>query len=363
VALLFATDAVWGADARSESWLQWSSVPGPDVCLIPEVFASKVERSLGRSPADAAHDATVSVTVRIERVGGASPEPQPRWRGEIQVHGRDGGAHGSRSLSRVGPSCEPLVDALALATALVLSSDATVHAPGRAPGAGKTGAEWTAGPNSEATSAPATAPPPLRYAPQPSWSTAGPVENARVEAPLRSTPPSAWQMGADGGLALGMGLLPEPSPGVEASVFLVLAGGTKIFAAGSAWYPQVSSVGAGHGATLSLASLGLGLCPFYGGPRAWTWRTCARGDVGRLQARGFGFTVSSAQDRLTVDVAATLEIQRQLVGPLYAGVATELVVPLIRDRIAYSGSSGEVVPVFRRSPVAGAGSFRLGCVF
>lgn len=365
VLLLCATGAARAGGAASAGWLQWTSPPGTDACLGPDLFASKVERSLGHSATDAASDAHMRVAVRIEQVAGVAPGAPPRWWGEIRVQSRDGAVHGSRSFSREGASCEPLADALALATALVLSGDASETLPLRPPdgaGAGETG-----GPPGLTTSHSVAPPasdgptvPPIRDDTRP---PATPVESAHLEAESRTGAPRSWQVGVDAALAFGIGILPEPSLGLRASLFLQLGGGTKIFVAGSAWSKQTSVTGADQGATLTLATLGLGVCPWQTGWGAWALRTCARGDVGRLEARGFGFTRSLGQDRLTADAAVAGEVQRRIVGPLYAGVAAELVVPLIRDRIAYSGSSGEVGTIFRPAPLAGVGTFRLGCVF
>lgn len=357
-------------DASVADWLQWTASPGADACLGAELFASRVERSLGRSAAVAASDAHVTVAARIERLALSAPRTTPRWWGEIRVRGNDGVWHGSRSLSRDGASCQPLADALALATALVLSTDAAdgPTPPRLSPGAAAPSEPGPApDPTSEPTSQPMSAPaaerPPVRPVAEPPRPEATPVEYARAQEEPRAAASRSWQVGADGGIAFGIGVLPEPSLGATASVFVQLGGGTKIFAGARAWSQQTSAVGAGQGATLSLASLGLGGCPLNGGRHAWTWRTCARGDVGRLRALGFGFTRSTSQERLTADAAAAVELRRRLVGPLFAEASVELVVPLIRDRIAYSGSSGEVVTIFRPGPVAGAGALRLGCVF
>jgi hypothetical protein len=340
-------------------WLRWPTARGSNACLDAGAFADKVERSLGRSPTVAANDARVTVAARIERVAGPSPGTATRWWGEIQVRGGDGAVRGTRSIDREDASCQPLADALALATALVLSADGAVPPP---PVAAST-TTLEAGPSSPSTPEPASKPAAVSPALLTARPRAAPVESARVETVPRARVPRSWKLGVEGGIAFGVGLLPEPSLGARASVFLQLQRGTKIFAAASAWSQQTSSIGAGRGAALSLAWVGLGACPLNGDWRAFAWRACARGDVGRLRVLGFGFTLSTSQDRVTGDAAAGVGVERRLVGPLYAGAATELIVPLIRDRIAYSGASGEVVPIFRPAPVAGIGELHLACVF
>ena len=366
-ALLSASvEVAWAHDPGVAAWLQWSATPGPNQCLDADAFSEKVERSLGRSPTVAAKDAHVTVAVRIERSPAA--EPAPRWWGEIRVRGDDGLVRGSRQLDRAGPSCQALVDALALVTSLVLSDDGAVWSPGpdvEVPEPGVARPEPSAGPPvaERSSPAPAAETPP---GPTPRDGTTASVPSPpslRAEAVPRPSQAHRWKLGAGAGLAFGLGLLPAPALGATASVFVGSAAGRRVFVAAGAWSQQSPTVGAGQGVALDLAWLGAGVCPVGRDGRAWTWRACAQGEVGRLRAVGFGFILSTSEERLTVDVAAGAEVERRLLGPLRAGLSVDLVVPLIRDRIAYAASSGQTTAIFRREPVAAVGGLRLSCEF
>lgn len=343
---------------NQDGWLEWATALVPDSCVDARGFADQVARSLGRPPLAAARDAHLTIVARIDR---ASPPGQPpRWSGEIRVRDDQGHWVGSRTIDREGLSCRPLGDALALATALVLAKEDAV--PVAVPPPDAAGA-----PTQDAPAVPRaleTPRPEVQESKKVSTTVSpSPELSASVEAAPPPAKARAWAVGVEGGLATAVGLLPDAALGGTVSVFFRFANGMKLFATGAGWSRQVVSTGAQQGATLELASLGAGFCPFGGAWRGFSGQACARVDVGRLRTTGFGFTVSYAPpDRPTVDAGAGLEVRRPLLGPVYASLSTGLVVPFIRDRISYD-DQGVVQPIFRPSPLAGTAELRLGASF
>jgi hypothetical protein len=90
---------------------------------------------------------------------------------------------------------------------------------------------------------------------------------------------------------------------------------------------------------------------------------CAGGEVGHLRASGFGFSALASDAQWTFGLSAGGQLQRKLMAGLSAAFGLAIVVPLTRGRVAYAGSAGETLEVWREPPVAGVASLRLGYAF
>jgi hypothetical protein len=122
-------------------------------------------------------------------------------------------------------------------------------------------------------------------------------------------------------------------------------------------------ISATQGATLSRAAVELAGCWPVSGDASPTLALCGGAELGRLRAVGFGFELSTAQEHWSVDLVAGAEVHQRLVGPLFAAVGAELLVPLQRDRIAYTDPSGQAQQIFTTAPLAGSGRIRIGVAF
>ena len=320
------------APTPTRSWLQWSSSDPAGACADSSEFAQQVEKRLGRSPAIAAAELELSIDARIERL----PGPPPHWTGELRVHGRDGAPEGVRSIDRAGEACEPLTATLALMAALVLQPS---------------------GERSPAPPAPVgnPAPPPQRQVDAPA-----PEETVVAGEPGGSS--RRWMISVAVGPAVAFGLLPDPSLAAEAAVAVRRGGGMLVVSA-SLSSKESTFINATQGATLSRGAVEIAGC--WSAP-AWSSRTlalCGGAEVGRLRAVGFGFDLSTAQEHWSVDLAAGAELHQRIVGPLFAAIAAELLVPLQRDRIAYTDPSGRPEEIFTTAPVAGSGRLLIGVTF
>ena len=316
----------------TRNWLQWSSSDPAAECGDPSAFAAQVEKRLGRSPAVAAAELDLSISARIERLPGLPPH----WTGELRVHSRDGASDGVRTIDRTGDACEPLTATLALMVALVLQ-------PG--------------GEKRPAPPAPVEnpAPPPRRQVDAP-----GPEEAVVAVEPGGSS--HRWMISVALGPAVAVGLLPDPTLAAEAAVAVRRGGGMLVVSA-SLSSKESTFINASQGATLSRGAVEIAGC--WSAP-VWGSRTlalCGGAEVGRLRAVGFGFDLSTTQERWSVDLAGNAELHQRLVGPLFAALGAELLIPLQRDRIAYTDPSGHVEQIFTTAPVAASGRFLIGVTF
>ena len=333
------------AGFAADGWLDWSSPSA--LCGDASAFSARVERALGRSPALAAAGAHVNVSARVVLAAVAG---SPHWVGQVHLLRGDGRALGSRTIDRGDASCQPMVEALAVVTALALADDGIVAAP--APAQLDAGAATSPVPQAPA---PPEAPPPRNMPP--------PV--APVAALSRSPAPVAprWRSGVTGGLKVGFGLLPRPALGAEVSAYLRTANGWKVFLAIDGWQRQSSLDELGRGASLQRLEVNLGLCPLTFIHGSWDGAACLTGDLGRLSITGDGLPTASTRDRLVLDAGGGAELRRHLFGPVTAGLTAAVTAPLIRDRVSYGTTDGGVVQVFRESPAVVTGSLRLAVAF
>ena len=375
VVVLGAIGSARAVAADTDGWLAWSS--SSQACGDGGAFAARVERALGRSPALAAAGARVNVTARV---AAATAAGAPRWVGEVQLRGDDQRDLGSRTIDRRDPSCQPLIEAMAVVTALALADDGIANPP---PASTERVAED--GPLAGATTLPEPPAPAVVSSPEPTNDRAPAARVVPAEAP---TPPQAshpsaeplaslsgapspprtsssrrWRSGIDGGAKVGVGLLPQVAFGAEVSAYLRTAGGWKFFLAFGGWQRQSSLDGLGRGASFQRLEVGLGLCPFTLARGAWDGAACLDGNLGRMTISGVGFEMGSTQDRLVLDAGVGGALSRRLIGPLAAGLTVAVTTPLIRDRIGYGLTGGGVVSIFQESVVAVVGGLRLSVVF
>ena len=172
-----------------------------------------------------------------------------------------------------------------------------------------------------------------------------------------------WTISLALGPALALGLLPDPSLAAEAAVAVRRGGGGILFVSAGLSAKQTAFINATEGATLSRGAVEIGGCWPAFGRGARTLALCGGAELGRLRAVGFGFDRSTAQEHWSVDLAAKAELHQRLVGPLFAALGAELLIPLQRDRIAYTDPSGRVAQIFTTAPVAGSGRLLVGVTF
>jgi hypothetical protein len=304
-----------------EPWLRVVRSEGAEACASAALLGQKIAQRLGRSPEAASRRLSITIVARIQRRN----ESPVGWSGQIDVVGADGSTTGRRALELGGESCQPVIDTLAFATALILDSSAPTDA---------------------------IAPPPAPRLP---------AQIADVsDEPSPPVPPPHWKVAVEGGAAVGVGLLPAPAPAGEVSIFVMAPKAPALYASIGVWTEERASVAMDRGATLSMALAGLGICPAVTNMVSATVVSCVGGDLGRLRARGFGLDSQATQDRWVADLTAGAHLRRPIWGGFYAALGVRLLVPLIRDQIAYRDTAGQTQDIFRMRPVAVVGQLRLG---
>lgn len=308
------------ADDGSAPWLR-VDLSGSDTCSGAAELGARIERRLGRSPEEAARSLEIAMVARIER------RRESGWAGEIVVVGPNGATTGRRTLEQGGGACDALVDRLAFVAAMILNS-------GTATSSAKS-----------------------RIGPSPTPPAGAVASSEQVDA--RPTRPR-WSLRMEGGAALAVGVLPGSAPGGEASILVGPPGSVVAYVAAGFWPEERASVAPNQGAALSLAMAGAGLC-------SARWRAahlgldlCLGADIGRLRTRGFGLDNQATSDRWAAEVTAGGELRWPTGRGLYLALGARLVVPFIRDQIAYHDSSGQSRELFRMSPLAAVGLIRLG---
>jgi hypothetical protein len=261
-------------------------------------------------------DAKPTLLVRITRSGHGS-----QTHGDLSVRYADG-AEARRVVN--GDTCDSVVDALALMSAMALERAAL-----------------------DATKA---AVPPAPAAPP-----AEPEHTAMV--PLDRQPGAHVALGAGGGAAFGTA--PVTSP--DASAFLEIFGGR-----GSAWSPTVraafdyansGSASVTGGGVKLVRSLGsLDGCPLVWSSGAFRLLPCAHLEGGMLSASGLG--VQPGRNALRPWVGAVGRVRYVTAARLFLELSGGLLAPLVRDRFFFEPNSSTTV--FRAAPVSGFAGGALG---
>ena len=171
--------------------LSWVRAEGAEECPSGRVLMTEVERRLGRAVFDAA--AERAFEVEVTRFG-------TTYRSDVYVRDAAGHAIGHRSLQSDEPGCTALLNATALAIALVIDPDAAAQTP--APTSGVAAFETPPEP------APRVAPPP-----PPSPMAEAPTAEPPIEmlAPPRR-PRTQVTVALRGGIDAGF--VPKTAPGV-----------------------------------------------------------------------------------------------------------------------------------------------------
>ena len=316
--------------------LAWVRAEGAEECPTGRVLAAEVERRLGRAVFDAT--AERSLEIEVTRFG-------KTYRSDVFVRDVAGQALGHRSLQSDEPGCSALVNATALAVALVIDPEAAAHPP--APSQG------VAAFDPPAVEAPPLAPPPPAAAPAPAPVLA-PVA-LRLPTPSRPTAVTASLRAQLTG-----GLVGATSPGFELS-----------FSArpGERWGVAVAaSYTLSQTLTRGIGSLDLGLT------RASALLTF---DAGRSERLRLVLAAGPSLGALHVAVrrpapitspgdfwfaAAQLEaaLQISVTKGVFLDLGAAALVPLGRQAFAVRG---QTEPIFSQPVLSGLGFLGVGAMF
>ena len=266
---LSAASAAEAAEPRPvTAALDWHRSSAADDCLEEGDLAAGVEARLHHPVFGPRERADVIVGVRLGR------RPQGSWLAQIELRTAKGQLVGTRELVTAAEHCSALDESLTLAIALMVDISA------------------------DELPEPAREPAPRAPRPVP--------QRAPIELPRQThAPRKPWRFGAAALGTVALGLLPGVSPGVrvgfgaEPPAFWL----TELYA--SWWPPQRDSSG-DEGARLTLATLGLYLCPLELGTETTAAVFCFGQEVGQLTVSGFGFERNDERTRLTTTWASAL---------------------------------------------------------
>ena len=274
-------EAVANAQQAGRVSLWWAA---PDECADDVQVVHQVEALLGQSLLAAGEQSlTVRATVRGDGARG--------YAATISFKSLQGTEE--RALEH--PSCEKLVEAVALVVALAIDPD-RVQATRRVR-------------ESEAA-APVVRPVPRREGAEPVVVTTPRAALPRDSEPRDVPPTRNWLRGVRMALhgVVGAGPLPKFGGGVEA----VLGFRREWFRAdlvGRYWLPRASVVNVAPSASVdvALSTLGLRACwvPIHA---AWSVAACAGGDIGDQSGAGLGVDAPRTQHALYADVAGGLQL-------------------------------------------------------
>jgi hypothetical protein len=354
VALSASAHADPAAELKTPYALAWVRDEGTEGCPAGRDFADEVTRRLGRSPFDARADRAIEI--RVDREGAA-------YRSRVVVRERDGRVAGQRLLSSP-KDCAPLFSATALAVALLIDPEATLHADASA---------------TEAVAKFEVVEPPPAASPPPKAPARAPIPSCPPPAPDPSpTPPLRSDVGGVSmRAALAIGMVPGVVPGAE--LFVRKRLGERFSGAASALY-LASGEATAAGATfkVGLAAFNLsGLLElvdsetFATGVELGAWAGALRTAVQTPPpADGAWLVATTPADAFYLSVDAGLHARLRLAGPVLLEARALAVVPLLRHRLevkaASAGAFAETpanTEVWLQPAASGLGTLGLGVPF
>lgn len=295
--------------------LQWQRLVGAEGCISGEELAATLQRRLRRGTIGGPEaDVTLEGTI-------APAESGVGYKAWLVVRDRSDQSLGTREVTSVETSCRALDEALLLVLTVIIDPSLAFE-----PGQG----------------AASTSTPPARVASATSAET-------------------TWHLSAGGGASLG--LVPGVGFGVLANAGVRPWGGPLLELGAAHWF--ASQVDSDEGsASVSVTYGTLNICAFPFASGAWQFGACAGGQGGviRVNASDFGGE-NLSPSRPLANVTARAEARWQVSDPLFVRFSLGGAVPIVRDRFFFNTQTGDVVSLFRLSPVIGVLGLEGGITF
>lgn len=326
VGLLFAGSTVAAADdAPVTAALEWTVGEGAEDCQTEAEIKSEVEARLRRRVFVPHAEADVVLRARLSRSASSSG-----YDVVLELSTRDGRRFGRRTLHTEEQSCEALDDSLTLVVALLL--DAPREELEREAG----------GPLTQPPP-----PPPPRVEPEPS------------AAPAPAPRPEPWRFSAS---VLGAGtleLLPQAAVGVVAR-FGAKPPRFVAFDAEAAMWANARAARGPRGATFSLTTLGLHLCPLAAEGGRLRLEACLGQHFGWIESQGFGLDRTSEERRFVYNLSGRTSLSVVVAAPLALRLGLGVEAPLLRDDYFFTAADGERTSLFRMGAILGRAEAGLG---
>jgi len=318
--------------------LSWVRLPGAERCPDVRALAAQVALHLHRS----AFVATSQAQLLIEAY--AEPTPSNAWKIRIALSDDAGTLLGTRELQIEKTDCTEVIDAAALAIALMIDPDAALRA---GPPAAEVDQERTTATEPMPTATPSEPKPPRKPAPAGDSNVAG-------------CGPAPWHLRLSFGGTVALGLLPGAAPGMFGALRLSAPNRAWGFDLVGSYLPaQTAEIPSsnGHG-SFSLTSVDLlgWLLVWQRGPLALA--LAAGAEAGSVRGFADGFTAANydAQSWL-LSVRLEMELNWRFAPHWTLLLRPGLGVPFWHDSFDAT-VGGQASTVFEPSSVAG--SFALG---
>jgi hypothetical protein len=312
-----AADGVPPAVARVQ--LEYRREASAATCISPEQLRSGVEARLDRSVFAAAAQAELRARVLARRSAG-------RYVIEIALFDREGHSLGARQLTTSAPHCSSLDDSVTLVLSLAVDV--------ARPPIGDDALERELVPPARGAPAPAPASPPAESLGTPlaiPATTPAPRRGLRLEPTL--------------GVALITGLLARPAYGLELGVTLRANAFWPVSLRGTGWAGQRHELEGGvRGATFSVQTLEVGVCPWTAELGGSSVSLCALEWLGLGRARGFGFDESERSAAWLVQFGLGATFSHPL-GPLFVSASGSALVPAIRRRYYFTEGATDAADI------------------
>lgn len=336
--VLASTMVCVGPDVRADGPpgavdLAWVRAEGAQSCPDGATLESDVTQRLGRNP---------FVSGASQRIEGVVSRHEARWVARVYVRDGAGVLVGSREITSDAPGCASISNAIALAIALTIDSDAALRAP----------PPPTRQPNSSTVTLVGTVPVSAQASVQPTCSHAPGVR-------LRS---SAFREYGGGvslravGLA---GILPRVAPGAALAADGHIRGPLR-WSFGALISAESHLIPPNRITTFNLAGVWLAGC--------FSWwphpRTAIHGCAGSLLSVIHGYSNLplrfESSNLVWGGPLLELRVMVPIVGPLIAELGVQGAVAVTNSRFSFVGRFGELIPSFQPSSVAGLAYVGLG---
>ncbi len=257
-------------------------------------------------------EAARALVVRIEPHG-------PKLAGRIEL--------GSTQRAVTGATCEEVLSALGLVTALALDPLTGTSAGATVDASTSTNTDTGTG-TSTSTSASASAEAGANDATE--TDAGAPHEDDERDVPVEKR---TWSFGAGADLEAVFGVAPDPLFAVPVffeatralSPHVALGGALRFARAGE------SAVTAGVGADFTWTAGALDLCVVLRSGR-FRLNACERTSVGAIDAQGVGVIPARSATRPWADLGLALSLRARVVGPVFVEAAGHFGVALVQDR-------------------------------
>ncbi len=364
------------AEAPAPDWIDWHATSAASSCADARAFESGLDRRLGDDAAKLARRVGLRLVLTIVPPSASAPLGA-HWFGEILFVSERGEPFGKRTFDLAVSSCQGVVEALSLAATVYLKSAAVapraeaaivtkpappaVSAPPLASQPGSPRAPALASLPAPAPVSPPAAPPPPARLPSPSPPPPPPPATARAATPDRPAARKPWALGAQGGLLVEIGDVPQGSRGFEVALHARPPGGPRVLLAASVLTDESVAGDAGVRVDVRLLSARLGLCIL---EASWTTRVlsvCPAFELGGLWVDGTGLTLPFQQRRWRFAADVGVALTQRLYGRWYAGVEGRVTAPIVRNRITFEDiDAGQTHQVFRASIVGAVAELAIG---